>query len=317
MIRSLEHYCYCSSDASYKNCCKRFHDGQLPKNAYELMRSRYSAYVLSIPDYIIKTTHPANPQYQENFAAWRESISQFSQSTIFDRLDVLDFQERNTMATVTFRVHYTQNSAAASFTEKSYFEKWNNRWLYLNGQTGEAANFVTGSPCRLLPLAYWGDPILRKKADPVTVITEDSKILVKEMKETMHAFKAHGLSAPQVHRSLRLFILQSSQDIGKEEVRVFINPKLSLPSKDSSEAAEYCLSIPRVFSTIERPNEITVEYTNLEGNMIKERLSSWEARLLMQHNDLLNGVLFIDRLDKTKRGEVEPSLQNLKKILAV
>ena len=106
----------------------------MPENALQLMRSRYSAYVLNLPDYIIETTHPANPRYSENKSAWKRSISQFSQNSSFQKLEVLDFQESDTLATVTFTAHLSQEGRDATFTEKSYFEKINGRWLYRDGQ---------------------------------------------------------------------------------------------------------------------------------------------------------------------------------------
>lgn len=124
--------CPCCSGSSYEKCCKLFHDGALPKNALQLMRSRYSAYALNIPDYIIATTHPANPQYSQDKPSWRRNISQFSQNSSFHRLEILDFKENAISATVTFIAHLSQNGRDATFTEKSYFEKIEQHWLYLD-----------------------------------------------------------------------------------------------------------------------------------------------------------------------------------------
>ena len=127
--------CPCSSGSSYESCCKRFHEGgDFPENALQLMRSRYAAYALGEVEYIIETTHPANPQYSEDKALWKRSISQFSHRSTFDRLEILDFTEQNATATVTFIAHITQKNGDATFTEKSYFEKVGNQWLYHSGQ---------------------------------------------------------------------------------------------------------------------------------------------------------------------------------------
>ena len=130
----IEDPCPCCSAESYKACCRRFHEGRLPENALQLMRSRYSAYALDIPDYIIATTHPANPHYSENRDAWKEDISQFSRSSSFRKLEILDFKEKGTLATVTFTAHIFQGSRDVTFTEKSSFEKVNGRWLYQSGE---------------------------------------------------------------------------------------------------------------------------------------------------------------------------------------
>lgn len=94
------------------------------------MRSRYTAYALNLPDYIIATTHPSNPHYTTNTAAWKASLAQFSQNTLFQKLEIL----KHTPSTVTFTAHLLQNGRDATFTEKSYFEKIGPQWLYHHGE---------------------------------------------------------------------------------------------------------------------------------------------------------------------------------------
>ena len=126
--------CPCGTGKAYEACCKPFHQGLLPDNALGLMRSRYSAYALGLPAYIISTTHPANPQFCRDTAQWSHQISEFCLHTEFKKLEILDSQENGNFATVTFVAHLTQNKKDASFTEKSDFEKINGKWLYRSGQ---------------------------------------------------------------------------------------------------------------------------------------------------------------------------------------
>jgi len=126
--------CPCHSGKAYEQCCKPFHEGTLPENALLLMRSRYAAYALNIADYIIDTTHPANPQYNKNRPLWKETISQRYHSTKYINLEIHDFKERGSTATVTFTAYLTHNGNDAPFTEKSVFEKVKGRWLYRSGQ---------------------------------------------------------------------------------------------------------------------------------------------------------------------------------------
>lgn len=319
-MTDLENRCPCCSGKEYDKCCKPFHEGNLPENALQLMRSRYSAYVLNIPDYIVATTHPANPHYSEDKFSWKRSISEFSKNSSFNKLEILDFKEKDTLATVTFTAYVFQGTHDATFTEKSYFEKMNGRWLYRSGQltSGHAPNLVTTGQLRLLPLAYYGDPILRRKADAIDEITSDIKKLVEEMIETMDASDGIGLAAPQIHHSIRLFVIRTPIETGQDkfepgEVKVFINPKLSLPSDETWKASEGCLSIPTLRSLVERPKEISVEYTSLDGTVIKKRFSGWEARVIMHENDHINGVLFIDRLDPEERSKLNSLLKTLEK----
>lgn len=126
--------CPCGSRNSYADCCRPFHQGLAPDNALKLMRSRYSAYALSIPSYIMHTTHPANPQFSANGIDWSQAISEFCENTVFEKLEILDFQENGSFATVTFVAHLRQNGEDASFEEKSLFENVEGKWLYKSGE---------------------------------------------------------------------------------------------------------------------------------------------------------------------------------------
>lgn len=314
------HPCPCCSGKTYEQCCLPFHQGEQPKSALELMRARYSAYVLNLPDYLMDTTHPGSPQYSDNRFLWRKNLSAFSQHSSFLQLKVLDFKEKETLATVTFTAYISQNDEDATFTEKSYFEKINNRWLYRGGQLaeGHAPNLVTTGQLRLLPLAYYGEHVLRRKADFVSQVTNDIKTLVDDMIETMEACDGIGLAAPQVHHSIRLFIIRVPIKTGEETydmggIKVFINPVLSEPSNETWKMTEGCLSIPTIRAEVERPKKVTVEYTTLEGKMLKEEVSDLEARVIMHENDHIDGILFIDRLDKTEQKKIKPLIESLEK----
>lgn len=319
-MENSEKPCPCFSGKAYEVCCKPFHQGTVPGNALLLMRSRYSAYALNIPDYIIETTHPASPQYSDNKFSWKRSISQFSTNSTFQDLKILDFKERDTLAVVTFTAVISQEGQDATFTETSFFEKRNHRWLYRTGQLaqGYAPNLVMKDPFRMLPLAYYGDPILRKKADLIPKITPDIEKLIEEMVETMVAFNAKGIAAPQVHQSLRLFVIRQplrKDDIQYEpgEVKVFINPILSLHSTETCIFHEGCLSIPGQRFEVVRPKEVMIEYTTIVGKRVQERISGWEARIVLHEYDHIEGILFFERLKPEEMAKLMPILQNLEK----
>ncbi|MGZ3633179.1 MAG: peptide deformylase [Parachlamydiaceae bacterium] len=311
--------CPCESEKMYEECCGRFHRGSVPSNAQELMRSRYVAYVLNLPDYIIATTHPGSPYYQDNRTTWKRNLAQFSERSTFHKLEILDFQENGDSAMVVFVAYLSQGEEEATFTEKSYFQKVKGKWLYLRGESakGRVPELVTKHPFQLLSLAYYGQQVLRDKAASIVEITDEIKELVNKMIETMHTSAGIGLAAPQIHHSLRLFVIQAPVETrdGKfepGEIQVFINPKLSEPSVEKRDMEEGCLSIPGVRANVQRPAEIMVEYTTLEGKTVKKRVSGWEARVIMHENDHINGVLFIDRLDHKKRAEIDLQLNHLK-----
>lgn len=170
----------------------------------------------------------------------------------------------------------------------------------------------------ILPLAYYGNPILRRKAEPIEKITPELHILVKDMAETMKANDGWGLAAPQVHRSIRLFVIciddedpHGSWNPG--EVQVYINPVLSVPLPSEIALPEGCLSIPGAQGTVIRPAGITITAMNLEGETFTKTLSGLLARIVMHENDHLNGVLYIDRIDQKQRQSMDPLLKKIKK----
>lgn len=172
-----------------------------------------------------------------------------------------------------------------------------------------------------LPLAYYGNPILRKKTVKVTEITDEIRQLVEEMIETMREHNGIGLAAPQVNRSISLFVTEVPIRVEGEpeekwlpgKVRVFINPKLTDHSKEEWLRGEGCLSIPGVYGEVSRPITVTVQATDLDGNEFTEEFSWLEARAIMHENDHINGVLFIDRMHGKERKQLEPQLNEVKR----
>lgn len=129
--------CPCQSGKQYEVCCQPFHLGKKPDTALQLMRSRFAAYALCMPDYIIHTTHPAGPQFCHDVKEWAQKISEFSSHTEFKDLEILGFHESGSFATVTFVAYLIQDKKDVSFTEKSYFEKVKGKWLYRSGQLSQ------------------------------------------------------------------------------------------------------------------------------------------------------------------------------------
>jgi SEC-C motif-containing protein len=132
--------CPCGSGDRYADCCRPFHLGQWPKTALKLMRSRYTAYALCLPRYIMETTHPDNSQFSYDTAQWSQKISEFCLNTEFKKLEILDFQENDSLATVTFIAHLMQHKKDVSFTERSSFKKIKGKWLYYSGVIEKGLN---------------------------------------------------------------------------------------------------------------------------------------------------------------------------------
>ncbi len=121
--------CPCGSGSKYKKCCAPYHKGARPKDARTLMRSRYSAYAAGESGYIIRTTHPQNPDYRTDRTAWKREIDAYLKEERFEKLEILSFSEAGEEAFVTF----VATLGSGEIREKSRFQRLDGVWLYLDG----------------------------------------------------------------------------------------------------------------------------------------------------------------------------------------
>ena len=122
--------CPCGSRKKYKKCCRRYHEGMFASDALSLMKSRYSAYAAGRSDYIIKTTHPENPDYRQDTEAWKREIDRFCQTHDFTGLEIVSAEEGEQEAYVTFIAYL----GSQRLREKSRFCKEAGRWYYRSGE---------------------------------------------------------------------------------------------------------------------------------------------------------------------------------------
>jgi len=160
----------------------------------------------------------------------------------------------------------------------------------------------------VLPIVYYPDPILNRKAEEVKTGQPDLDVLVRDMLETMVAARGIGLAAPQVGRSLRLFVASASGDPG--EALVCINPRIE-PFGEAVEMEEGCLSIPDLRADLMRPEQVRAIWTGLDGDEFEGEFDGLWARVIQHEFDHLEGVLFIDKLSETDRLQVRPDLKAL------
>ncbi len=169
-----------------------------------------------------------------------------------------------------------------------------------------------------LSITYYGNPVLRKKAQPVTKFDDELKQFAEDLLEIMRESNGMGIAAPQVSRSIALFwtappYQQEDGTWQHSEPKLYINSKVIEVSKEEWEHEEGCLSIPRVGGVVKRPVAIRVTYQDIEGNLYDEELIGWPARVFLHEYDHTNGVLFIDRMPKKERKKLEATLQQIKK----
>lgn len=316
--------CPCGSSLLYAECCAPFHQGKGAPTPLALMRSRYSAYVLDLPTYLIETTHPASPSFVPNTEEWEKELSLFSRKTSFQGLEILEEHTTGDLGIVVFFAKLLQGRADVSFTERSFFAKHGGRWKYRSGQTlqGKAPHLMTKGQLRVLPLAYYPDPILRKVASPVGKVTPELRSFIEAMIDTMDGSDGIGLAAPQVHASIRVFILRLPKEGPKGDlsfggVRVYIDPEVRLVEGPLWSVSEGCLSMPTITGNVSRPKEVEITYTDLEGKRLTEKAFGWHARIIQHEYDHLNGVLFTDHLLPKGKEAVAPLLERLQKRLAL
>jgi len=165
-------------------------------------------------------------------------------------------------------------------------------------------------PRSSLPLRYYGDPVLRKKAEPVASVDLEVRALIEGLFDAMYRERGIGLAAPQVGVSQRIFVLDVEGEEGERVKLALVNPRMVLAS-GSEVGEEGCLSIPGIHADVKRHAEVTFEAWNEKGEPITVRAEGLLARALQHELDHLDGVLFIDRLSAIRRKLLEPKLAKI------
>lgn len=157
----------------------------------------------------------------------------------------------------------------------------------------------------------YGDPVLKKKAEPVTEFGEDLKKIFDDMLETMYAFNGVGLAANQVGILKQMITIDTSRE--EDHVILYLaNPVVTSVSKDKVTFEEGCLSFPGIFEKIDRPAKITISAFDPYGKPLKIEAEGFLAIVLQHEIDHLNGVVFIDRMSPARKFTHGKELKELK-----
>lgn len=160
-------------------------------------------------------------------------------------------------------------------------------------------------------IVYYGNKTLSSVAEKVTVIDNEIISLINEMSVIMKRERGIGLAAPQIAVAKRIIIAEPDEK--KENRIVLINPEIKEFSIISESYKEGCLSLPEIFSDVIRPSEIFVKGITPEGEERAFEASGLMARIIQHEIDHLDGILFIDRIEKYVRKEFNAELKNIKK----
>jgi len=170
----------------------------------------------------------------------------------------------------------------------------------------------------ILPIVAYGDPILRKAGKDIDKNYPGLEQLIDDMYATMEKAKGVGLAAPQVNKSIRLFIIDSTkmydEDEKNEGIReVFINPVITEESGKEWPYEEGCLSIPSIREDVYREEKIVIEYYDRNFKFKTKTFKGLTARVVQHEYDHIEGKLFIDHLKPLKKSLLKGKLEKISK----
>ncbi len=174
----------------------------------------------------------------------------------------------------------------------------------------------------ILPVIGYGNPILKRKSKKITESYPDLKRFINSMYDTMYNASGVGLAAPQVGKSIRIFIIDTSpflnmddNEIERHKVKsvkqTFINPTILDETGEFWSFEEGCLSIPHIREDVKRKSDIIIEYFDENFICRKENFSGIVARVIQHEYDHVQGILFTDKLTSFKKRLLKRKLNNI------
>ena len=177
----------------------------------------------------------------------------------------------------------------------------------------------------ILPIVAYGENILKTKAVNISSGYPELKKLINDMWETMYNANGVGIAAPQIGKSIRLFVIDASPfsedtEISDDEIstlknfkKVFINPEIIDETGDEWNFMEGCLSIPNIREDIKRNEKIKITSYNESFEEIELDLQGLAARVVQHEYDHIEGVLFTDKLSSLKKKLLKGKLNDISK----
>jgi peptide deformylase len=168
----------------------------------------------------------------------------------------------------------------------------------------------------IYPVTVYGDPVLRKKAEPVTADFQDLKGFIENMFDTMYNSDGVGLAAPQVGRPIRIFVIDSTE-AEEDELpgikKAFINPEILETFGDEWVLNEGCLSLPEIREDVLRPENVKIKYVDEEMVEHIETYGGFTSRVIQHEYDHLEGIMFVDYLNPLKKRILKGKLTAISK----
>ena len=170
----------------------------------------------------------------------------------------------------------------------------------------------------ILPVYALGQPVLKKIAKPIENDHEGLEELIGNMWETMYNASGVGLAAPQIGKSIRLFLVDTIQiqEEGEEDLgikKAFINAEIIEENGEAKAIEEGCLSIPNIRGDVERLSSIKIKYLDIDFKEHEDEYTGFNARVIQHEYDHIEGKLFTDKLKPLKKKMIKRKLENIRK----
>lgn len=173
----------------------------------------------------------------------------------------------------------------------------------------------------ILPIVAYGDPVLRATCEEIDQNYPQLETLIANMFETMYEAQGVGLAAPQIGKSIRLFVLDATPFAEGEDgdpgctdfKRVLINPIIFEESGEEWGMEEGCLSIPGIREEVKRQGDLKIEYYDQNWDLYEESLTGFAARVVQHEYDHIEGVLFTDKISALRRQLIRSKLNDISK----
>jgi peptide deformylase len=164
----------------------------------------------------------------------------------------------------------------------------------------------------IYPIVKFGNPVLEKPADKVTVFDGELKLLVDDMFESMYAARGVGLAAPQIGVPLRIAVVDVTFKEDPNAQIVLVNPEI-IHKEGRHTQSEGCLSIPEFRENVSRAKVVTVRAQDLTGKVFEHTGEDLLARAFQHETDHLNGKLYISHISALKRDLIKRKIRKMVK----
>jgi|ERR1700691_3505832 peptide deformylase len=162
----------------------------------------------------------------------------------------------------------------------------------------------------IYPIVKFGDPVLERPAEPVTVFDDELRKLIDDMFESMYEARGVGLAAPQIGISKRLAVVDITFKEDPNAKLVLANPEI-LHKEGKHRQPEGCLSIPEFREPVTRAQKVTIRAQDAHGKWYEKTGEDLLARAFLHETDHLNGKLYISHISGLKRDLMKRKIRKL------